>query len=210
MIGILGGTFDPIHNGHLRLAREALTHFHLSKVLFIPTGQPPHRYAPRTSMQDRLEMVRQAVQYKPGFELDDREIRRGGKSYTVDTLSELRAELGASAGISLLLGADAFLSLPTWHEWKRLFDLAHIIVARRSGKPLDVADMDFELIEQWQHRKKARLPAKPAGSIVEFAMTPVDVSATSIRELLRQGQSAEGMLPYSVLNHILQQHLYTA
>jgi nicotinate-nucleotide adenylyltransferase len=208
MIGILGGTFDPIHNGHLSLARGAIEHYGLEKVLFIPTGRPPHRNAPRTSVQDRVEMVRQAVQYKPGFELDEREIKRGGVNYTVDTLIELRAELGKATGLCLLLGADAFLGLPTWHQWQRLFDLAHIIVARRSGVALDIADMSAELVQQWQQRKVSSIPASPAGSIVEFAMTPIDVSATRIRELLQQRQTVYGMLPYSVLNYVLQNNLY--
>ncbi|HEY7985808.1 MAG TPA: nicotinate-nucleotide adenylyltransferase [Methylophilaceae bacterium] len=208
MIGILGGTFDPIHNGHLRMARDTFDQRLLSKVLFIPTGHPPHREEPQTPVADRLEMVRLAVEYKPGFELDDREIKRGGVSYTVDTLTELRAELGKETGLCLLLGVDAFLGLPTWHQWQRLFDLAHILVARRAGKMLKTADMSAELVEQWQQRKVKKLPATPAGSILEFAMTPVDVSATEIRELLHQRRSVEGMLPYSVLNYILQNHLY--
>jgi len=208
MIGILGGTFDPIHNGHLRMARDMFDHKLLSKVLFIPTGRPPHREEPQTSAKDRLEMVRLAVEYKPGFELDDREIKRGGINYTVDTLTELRAELGEKTGLSLLLGMDAFLGLPTWHEWERLFDLAHIVVARRAGKSLKTAEMSTELAAQWQQRKAIKLPATPAGTIVEFAMRPVDVSATEIRERLHQKQSVEGMVPYSVLNYILQNHLY--
>jgi nicotinate-nucleotide adenylyltransferase len=208
MIGILGGTFDPIHNGHLRLARDMFDQRLLSKVLFIPTGHPPHRDVPQASANDRLEMVRLAVDYKPGFELDDREIKRGGVNYTVDTLSELRAELGEKTGLCLLLGADAFLGLPTWHQWQRLFDLAHILVARRAGKSLKNMDMSDELVAQWQQRKATKLPATSAGSIVEFAMRPVDISATEIRELLQQRKSVEGMVPYSVLNYILQNHLY--
>ncbi len=208
MIGILGGTFDPIHNGHLRMARDMYDQRLLSKVLFIPTGHPPHRDEPQASAKDRLEMVRLAVEYKPGFELDDREIKRDGVNYTVDTLTELRAELGEKTGLSLLLGMDAFLGLPTWHEWQRLFDLVHIVVARRAGKSLKTAEMSAELAAQWQQRKAIKLPLTPAGTIVEFAMRPVDISATQIRELLHEKQSVEGMVPYSVLNYILQNHLY--
>jgi nicotinate-nucleotide adenylyltransferase len=103
---------------------------------------------------------------------------------------------------------DAFLGLSTWHQWLRLFDLAHIMVVRRSGRTLNPGDMSDELMAQWQQRKVSKFPETPAGSIVEFAMTPVDISATEIRELLYRRQSVEGMVPYSVLNYILQHHLY--
>jgi nicotinate-nucleotide adenylyltransferase len=208
MIGILGGTFDPIHNGHLRLAREALAQLHLTEVRIIPTGQPAHRDAPVASIADRLEMTSLAVAYKPGLVLDDREIRRQGVCYTVDTLTELRAELGTEMGLCLLLGADAFLGLATWHDWRRLFDLAHIVIALRPGNLLDSTMMDAELTAQWQQRKVIQLPEAPAGSIMEFAMTPMDISASRIREFLSREQSVQGMLPYTVLNYIFQQHLY--
>ncbi|HMA11917.1 MAG TPA: nicotinate (nicotinamide) nucleotide adenylyltransferase, partial [Steroidobacteraceae bacterium] len=122
-IGIFGGTFDPIHFGHLRLAEEMAEAIGLDRVLFIPAGQPPHRGAPRTAAAHRLEMVRRAVAGNPRFEADAREVNRLRPSYTVDTLNELRAELGNERPLWLLLGADAFLGLPSWHEWRRLFEL---------------------------------------------------------------------------------------
>lgn len=207
-IGILGGTFDPIHNGHLLLAREVLDQLHLDEIRFIPAGQPPHRPAPRTPVQRRLDMVRLATEYKPGFVLDDREIRRGGASYTVDTLAELRAELGINVGLYLLLGADAFMCLPDWHEWQRLFELAHLVVACRPGVHLVAADMGPELLAHWQQRKTNVLHDTPSGSIIEFAMTPTDISASQIRKRLATGQSVRGLVPNTVLNYILQQHLY--
>jgi len=207
-IGILGGTFDPIHNGHLLLAREVLDQLHLDEIRFIPAGQPPHRATPRTPVQRRLDMVRLATEYKPGFVLDDREIRRGGISYTVDTLTELRAELGINIGFYLLLGADAFMGLPDWHEWQRLFELAHLVVACRPGVHLVAADMRPELLAHWQQRKTTVLHDTPSGSIIEFAMTPTDISASQIRKRLATGQSVRGLVPNTVLNYILQQHLY--
>jgi nicotinate-nucleotide adenylyltransferase len=111
-------------------------------------------------------------------------------------------------GLCLLLGADAFLGLATWHDWRRLFDLAHIVIALRPGNLLDSTMMDAELTAQWQQRKVIQLPEAPAGSIMEFAMTPMDISASRIRELLSREQSVQGMLPYTVLNYIFQQHLY--
>lgn len=207
-IGILGGTFDPIHNGHLLLAREVLDQLHLDEIRFIPAGRPPHRAAPRTSVQRRLDMVRLATEYKPGFVLDDREIRRGSTSYTVDTLTDLRAELGINIGFYLLLGADAFMGLPDWHEWYRLFELAHLVVACRPGVQLVVADMRPELLAHWQQRRTTVLHDTPSGSIIEFAMTPTDISASQIRKRLAAGQSVRGLVPNTVLNYILQQHLY--
>lgn len=207
-IGILGGTFDPIHNGHLRLAREVLDSLHLDEIRFIPTGQPPHRGAPHALPQHRLGMAQHAVQYKLGFVLDTREIYRQGASYTVDTLTELRAELGNDVALCLILGADAFLGLPSWHEWQHLFDLAHLVVACRPGVTLEASAMRDELQAQWQQRKVSALPDTPSGSIIAFAMTPTDISASQIRERLAAGLSVQGLLPNTVLDYILQHHLY--
>ena len=207
-IGILGGTFDPIHNGHLLLAREVLDKLHLDEIRFIPTGLPPHRDAPHTPPQRRLDMVRLAMEYKPGFVLDDREIRRNSVCFTVDTLTELRAEFGNDAGLYLLLGADAFLGLPGWHDWQRLFTLAHIVVARRPGTNLALSAMSAELQAQWQQRKTTEVHDTPSGSIIEFAMTPTDISASQIRKRLAAKQSVRGLVPNTALNYIVQQHLY--
>ena len=132
-IGILGGTFDPIHHGHLRIAQEALEQCDLAQVRFIPSGTPPHRPAPLASAQARRDMVRLAVDGQPGFVVDEREVSRTDPCCTVDTLTQLRAELGALQPLCLILGGDAFLQLHTWHEWQRLFDLAHIVVLQRAG-----------------------------------------------------------------------------
>ncbi len=134
-IGILGGTFDPIHNGHLRLAQEALEQCRLASVRFIPSGTPPHRSPPHANAQHRMAMVRLALQGNPAFVLDEREVHRTDPCYRVDTLTALRAELGAQQPLCLLMGGDAFLQLHTWHEWK-LFELAHIVVMQRAGMPL--------------------------------------------------------------------------
>ncbi len=207
-IGILGGTFDPIHNGHLLLAREVLEKLHLDEIRFIPTGLPPHRDSPLTPPQRRLDMVRLAMEYKPGFVLDDREIRRNTICYTVDTLTELRTELGQDVGLYLLLGSDAFLGLPGWHDWQRLFELAHIVVAGRPGTTLTPSVMSAELLAQWQQRKTTELHETPSGSIIEFAMTPTDISASHVRKRLAAKQTVRGLVPNTVLNYILQQHLY--
>src|SRR5579872_7097375 len=131
-IGFFGGTFDPIHYGHLRTAFELLQKLALHEVVFVPAGQPPHREAPLASAQLRLSMVRAAVQDQPGFAVDDREVRRQGRSYSIDTVSEMRHE-HAERPLCLLLGMDAFLGMPGWHRWREIFDLCHVVVARRPG-----------------------------------------------------------------------------
>ena len=131
-IGVLGGTFDPIHYGHLRTAFELWQALKLAEVRFLPTGNPPHRERTLADAALRVEMVRAAVADQPPFVVDDREVRRAGASYTVDTLTELRSE-NPERSLCLLLGMDAFLGLPNWHRWRELFDLAHVVVAHRPG-----------------------------------------------------------------------------
>ena len=209
-IGVFGGTFDPIHFGHLRLAEEMAEAIGLERVLIIPAGQPPHRGAPRTAAVHRLEMVRRAIAGNPRFELDAREVESPHPSYTVDTLTALRAELGDRRPLWLLLGADAFLGLPTWHEWRRLFDLAHIAVAQRPGARLLQSDaMRDPLKSEALPRQVADgSAAAPAGSVLLRAMTPLDISATAIRELLARRRSARYLLPDAVIDYIHQQKLY--
>ncbi len=212
-IGIFGGTFDPIHYGHLRLAEEMAATLNLREVRFIPAGQPPHRAMPQTSALHRMEMVRRAITGNPHFVLDEREVRRAQQtdarpSYTVDTLSELRAELGPEQPLCLLLGADAFIDLPSWHEWRRLFELAHIAVAERPGTAWQQA-----LGDELQHELQARLVSDVAncgsvGSVQILQMTPLAISARRIREALATQKSVRYLLPDAVLEYLQQQQLY--
>jgi nicotinate-nucleotide adenylyltransferase len=210
-IGIFGGTFDPIHFGHLRLAEEMAEGLGLSQVRFIPAGQPPHRGAPRTAASHRLEMARRAIAGNPRFAVDAREVQRPDPSYTVDTLTALRAELGDEQPLWLLLGADAFLGLPSWHEWQRLFELANIAVAARPGAQLLQADsMPDELKHEVSQRQQADgAVAGPAGAVRLQQMTPLDISATVIRDTLARHGSARYLLPDSVLDYIHEHQLYT-
>ena len=210
-IGVFGGTFDPIHFGHLRLAEEMAEAIGLGRVLFIPAGQPPHRGAPRTAAAHRLEMVRRAVAGNPCFEADAREVTSPRPSYTVDTLTALRAELGNEQPLWLLLGADAFLELPTWHEWRQLFELAHIAVAERPGVRLLQSDgMPDDLKKEASQRQQAAgLVLGPAGSVLLRQMTPLDISATAIRDILARQGSARYLLPDAVLDYIHEHQLYT-
>jgi len=209
-IGIFGGTFDPIHFGHLRLAEEMAAAIGLSRVLFVPAGQPPHRGTPRTAAAHRLEMVRRAIAGNPRFEVDAREIQRPEPSYTVDTLAALRAELGHEQPLWLLLGADAFLGLAGWHQWRRLFGLANIAVAARSGaQPLQPDALPDELKHELSQRQPAVGPAAcAAGSVLLQQMTPLGISATAIRDTLARRGSARYLLPDAVLDYIHEHQLY--
>lgn len=209
-IGVMGGTFDPIHTGHLRMAEEMAETLNLSQVRFIPAGQPPHRGMPRTSALHRLEMVRRAVAGNPRFTVDAREVEQPAPSYTVDTLTTLRAELGPDQPLWLLLGADAFAGLPGWHEWRQLFALANIVVATRPDAGATRPDaLGAELKQELAHRQvSAGSATGPAGALVLQNMTALDISATRIRATLARQGSARYLLPDAVLDYIHHQQLY--
>jgi len=212
-IGVLGGTFDPIHFGHLRLAEEMLELANLRQIRFIPTGTPPHRDAPKVSAQHRSAMVRLAIADQPAFVLDDREVKRTTKCYTVDTLRELRAELGAIQPLCLLMGGDAFLQLHTWHEWEQLFELAHIVVGYRPGYTLeeriDSATEKLRLHYQQRLCTVAALSQQPSGGIVELAIPKLEISATLIRSRVAENRSIRYLLPNAAADYIHQHHLYS-
>lgn len=209
-IGIMGGTFDPVHFGHLRLADEAAEILGLECVRWIPAGQPSHRNAPRASAVHRLEMVRLAISGNPHFELDDAEIRQVTPSYTVETLERLRRELGASRPIVLLLGTDSFRNLTTWERWKDLFELAHIFVGLRPGHSLTPGGMPPALAAQWRKRPGTpeEILARPAGRVVINATTALDISASAIRAHFAQGLSPRYLLPAAVLEYIASHGIY--
>ena len=212
-VGILGGTFDPIHFGHLRLAQEAAEGLKLAAVRFVPSGTPPHRAAPAVSAEHRREMARLAIGTNPLFSVDERELHRTGPAYTVDTLAELRRELGASSSLCLLVGADAFLDLATWSRWHELFNLAHVVVAHRPGYPVDTWQnrMPQPLAREYGARTLAQPLAvhlAPAGGIVVVPIAALDISSTRIRECLRGGISPRYLLPDSVLDYIGRNALY--
>lgn len=213
-IGVIGGTFDPIHYGHLRLAEELSETLKLAEVRLVPSGTPPHRSAPQVAAEHRLEMVRLAAAGNPRFVVDEREVRRAGPAYSFDTLASLRAEAGNSRPIVLLLGADAFLEFATWHRWHEIFDLAHVAVAHRPGYPVEHWDerMPQPLAREYSARLLRQPLAthlSPAGGVAVIAFTALDISATAIRDGLRAGASPRYLLPSAVLDYIRQHHLYS-
>ena len=212
-IGVLGGTFDPIHYGHLRLAEEVGETLRLEEVRFIPSGTPPHRSAPAVPAEHRLAMTQLAAAGNPRFKVDEREVRRAGPGYTHDTLKTLRAEQGETRPLALLLGADAFLEFATWHRWREIFGLAHIAVAYRPGFPVEQwsGRMLLPLAREYAARRMQQPLAvhlAPAGGIVVIPFTALDISATAIRDMLRAGASPRYLLPGAVLDYIRTHRLY--
>jgi len=213
-VGILGGTFDPVHFGHLRLAQELAEGLALGEVRIIPAGLPPHRAQPFASPQQRLEMVRLGIDGNPLFTLDEREIFKPTPSYSVETLLDLRRELGAMQPLCLFMGADAFLGLTTWHRWRELFDLAHIVVAQRpgvSGITRAAATLPADLMDALNRRltnEPEALRDAPSGTILVHPVTALDISATQIRSELAAGRSPRYLLPDAVLDYIQTNGLY--
>jgi len=210
-LGILGGTFDPIHLAHLRLAEEALDQLDLARVRLIPAGHPPHRQTPHSTSAHRLRMVELAAADNPRLEVDPAEVLAPVASYTVPTLERLRAELGPERPLVLLMGTDAFLGLPSWHRWEALFELAHVAVASRPGHAFEPASWPADLAGQWKQRlgSKEDLASAPSGRIVSFAITPMDISATAIRASLARHESPRYLLPEAVVGYIALHHLYS-
>jgi nicotinate-nucleotide adenylyltransferase len=196
-VGIFGGTFDPIHFGHLRTAFELLQALRLAEVRFVPAGNPPHRGVPLCDARHRLDMVRAAIADQPGFLVDDREVRREGPSYTVLTLRELRAE-EPGRPFCLIMGMDAFLGLPQWHEWRSLLELAHVVVAHRPGWTAPVAGTLGELVATHAAQRVEDLHETVAGRILVRPVTQLEISSTDLRDLIVAGQDPRYLLPDAV------------
>ena len=210
-LGIFGGTFDPVHFGHLRLAEESIGHLGLGGVRWIPAGQPPHRGAPQVTAAQRLEMVRRSTAGNARFSVDASEVEAAAPSYTIHTLERLRRELGSTQPLVLLVGADAFAGLASWHRWRDILALAHIAVSHRPGFPVEMASLPEALASEFNARRLsdvAGLKASASGAIVTFAMTQLAISATQIRKLLANDLSARYLLPDAVLDYIQTNSLY--
>jgi len=208
-IGIFGGTFDPIHCGHLRTAFELWQELKLAEVRFLPTGAPPHREHLHASAELRLRMVQAAIAGQPGFVVDDREVRRSGLSYSVDTLNELRRE-HPQRSLCLLLGMDAFLGLPTWHRWRELLTLAHIVVAHRPGWRAPTTGPLGEVMVDHGTGSIAVLHEEIAGRVYVHAVTQLEISSTELRAALVAGRDPRYLVPDAVRQIILDTRCYAA
>lgn len=207
-IGILGGTFDPVHHAHLRIAQLALDSLRLARVLWIPTGQPGYRNAPVAAPADRVAMLRLALGGAPHYQIDERELRAGASGYTVDTLTALRAELGAAQPLVLLMGEDQFAKLDRWNRWTELFELAHLAVFARPGWSLaqgGAIEMEYAARADqpqgaWRNRQ--------AGAVIRVEMAPLEVSATALRAQLARGEDVSTWLSPAVRDYIARHDLY--
>lgn len=197
MIGVFGGTFDPVHIGHLRLMVELRDALSLDAVHVVPCAEPVHRDMPAASAAARVAMLEAALADMARCRVDDREIRRGGPSYMVDTLESLRAE-SSDRPLCLLLGRDAFLGLPGWRRWRELFALAHVVVAARPGHGMEPApDLAAEVSSRWADGVAA-LRAAPAGRVLVCATTELEVSASALRAMAAAGRSLQWLVPREV------------
>lgn len=207
-IGILGGTFDPIHIGHLRAALEAAEWLALDEVLLIPSARPPHRDTPQVSAEQRLDMVRLAVANVPLLRVDDRELRRNRPSWTIETLESLRAEYGAEVSLFLLLGWDAFCGIATWHRWQELLMHCHIAVLQRPDFSAETVPAVRDFIAA--HETPLNAITGSAGRLTFIPQAPLAVSATTIRRLLAAGRSVQFLVPDAVLHYLHTHGLYRA
>jgi nicotinate-nucleotide adenylyltransferase len=207
MIGVFGGTFDPIHFGHLRTALDVLQAVGLDEIRFIPLHGAVHRDQPETPAVLRLEMVRLATRQQAGFVVDDREVERAGDSYTVETLASLRQEQ-PDRTLCLLLGMDAFSGFLDWYRPDQILRLAHLVVMQRPGEDYPIDSSIVTLLEDHQASTPAQLRAQDYGLILQQPVTQLDISASKIRNLLAQGRSPRFMLPEAVLQIIENYNLY--
>jgi nicotinate-nucleotide adenylyltransferase len=208
MLGILGGTFDPIHHGHLRTALDVVEAIELDEVRLIPLRHAVHRGQPETPAALRLAMVQAAIAGEPRFVADDREIRRDAPSYTLHTLESLRAERGDTEPICVLVGGDAFAEFLTWHRPHDILALAHLVVMQRPGEPATTDPALHALDERHGAADAAALRAAPGGRILFQTVTQLAISATDIRARLGAGRSVRYLVPDAVLELIGRHGLY--
>jgi nicotinate-nucleotide adenylyltransferase len=206
-IGIFGGAFDPIHYGHLRTGFELWQELRLDELRWVPTGNPGHRDQTIADAGLRLAMVRAAVADQPGFVVDDREVRRTGVSYSVDTLLELRAEL-PDRSLLLILGMDAFLGLPHWHRWREILDLAHVVVAHRPGWKAPTSGPLGEVMVDRGTGSVRELHAARAGRIYVHGVTQLEISSTDLRTIITSGRDPRFLVPDAVRDIIIETGCY--
>lgn len=209
MLGIYGGTFDPIHNGHLRTALEVKEALGLDEIRLIPSQIPPHRGTPGATPEQRLALLQAALtDAEPGFRIDTRELERPGPSYMVDTLASIRTEIGPAQPLCLIVGLDAFLNLHHWHRWRHLLELAHIVAMRRPGATPVFVDELQALLNERLTPDAGVLRTRANGAIHFVEVSQLDISATRIRSAIAAGLSARYLLPDAALRLIRELGLY--
>lgn len=207
MIGILGGTFDPVHNGHVQIALDVSHALGLQETRLIPCNVPPHRDIPVASTEQRLAMLELVAGDHAELSIDKRELEREGPSWMVDTLSSLRDELG-DMPLCLILGVDAFNQIDSWHEWQKLISLAHIVIADRPDCELARSGTVADFLNQHLTDNQQDLLQQAAGIIYRCPVTQVDVSSTDVREKIRSGGDASNLVPEKVWAYIQKQAIY--
>jgi len=207
-IGIMGGTYDPIHYGHLRTGYELMQAIGMDELRFIPAGDPPHKNTTIANAEQRLAMVKLAVADQKGFIADDREVTRAGASYTVLTLESLRQEF-PDASLCLILGMDAFLGLPKWHRWEEILDFTNLVIAHRPGylKPTDGRLQ--ELVAKRATAYGKELAWHTTGKIYIHSVTQLEIASSKIRFLLRSGLDTRYLLPDTVNQYLTKVPCYT-
>ena len=207
-VGILGGTFDPVHKGHLHLATTFLEQLKLAEILFVPLNNPPHRPAPLASPEQRLEMLKLAIENHPHLKIDDCELQRGGVSYTIDTLRNIRKKID-EIPLCLIMGMENFKTLNSWHQWQSLLDYAHIVIANRPGNDDEIKGDEIKnFMDSFITKSITNLHDQPAGCIIKLDIPMLDISSTQIRNNFQSGQETESLLPVKVLDFIHTHHLY--
>ncbi len=210
-IGILGGTFNPVHYGHLRMAQELAESLNLDTVRFIPAANPPHKDAPAISAEQRAAMVQLAIANNSRFVFDDRELHRAGASYTLDTLHSLRDELGKDVSITLFMGSDAFTKFDTWHRWQEIIELCHIALVQRPqlrGNEHKLSQSLETFLHHHYSENSDDLRHAPCGFVTMRQITALDISSTAIRHALQHGNSVRYLMPDSVIDYIQTHQLY--
>jgi nicotinate-nucleotide adenylyltransferase len=210
ILGILGGTFDPIHLGHLHLANTVHKKANLQYIKIIPCYRSPLRQQPFADAKDRVEMIKLAIVDFPHLKLDEREINNPQPSYAVDTIESIRLEVGLQTSLCFIMGDDAFAEFTKWHEWKKILELSHLIVTtRKSSLDSDLYSPEIlALLHQHQTFHTNDLSTQPFGCIWLVDINPLKISSTEIRSLIKKNQSVKKFLPEKVFQYIEKQNLY--
>ena len=208
-IGLFGGTFDPVHNGHLKIASEMLRLLNLSELRFIPCASPSHRSEPLVSACDRAAMLDLAIEKESRFICDRREMDRLGPSFTIDTLVEIREEVGPSCPLIFLMGSDAVHSIDAWKQWKTLLNYTHLFIVNRPGVPVRFPSHVWEWVKMYQVSKLSCLDLNSNGHIFITPANALEISATEVRNMLRRRlPNVNRLLPSSVLDYVKRNNLY--